>query len=113
MDYWYTLIRFVIGGALVAGTTIVAEHIDPKYGGILATAPIITTIAFVFVFMDTGVTATRQLVLNSLYFVIPTVIFLAGLYVLMNRVSFPVSLAAAYGIWIVALLAVNRIIALV
>lgn len=45
MDYVSLLLKFVLGGAIVAGTTVLAEQIDPKYGGILATAPIITTLA--------------------------------------------------------------------
>jgi uncharacterized membrane protein (GlpM family) len=110
MDYWYTLLKFVVGGAIVAGTTIIAEQIDPRYGGILATAPIITTIAFVFMYTETSPAATQQLVLNSFYFVIPTVLFLAGLYLMMNRYAFFPSLGAAYGIWIVALFLVNRLV---
>jgi len=110
MDYWYTFLKFLVGGALVAGSTVVAEQIDPRYGGILATAPIITTLAFIFMVADTGAGATRELVLNSFYFVIPTVLFLLCLYLFMGRFSFLPSLGGAYMIWFAALLVTIRLI---
>lgn len=107
---WFTLVKFIAGGSIVAGTTVLAEQIGPKYGGILATAPIITTLAFIFMFTETGAAATRQLVLNSFYFVIPTVLFMLALYLFMGRYSFYPSLAGAFGAWIMALLLVDRLI---
>ena len=50
MNYLYLLLKFVAGGIIVAGTTVLTEQIDPRYGGILATAPIITTLTLVFVY---------------------------------------------------------------
>jgi Uncharacterized membrane protein required for alginate biosynthesis len=107
---WFSLLKFIAGGSIVAGTTVLAQQISPKYGGILATAPIITTLAFIFMFTGTGAAATRQLVLNSFYFVIPTVLFMLVLYLFMGRYSFYPSLALAFGAWIVALFLIDRLI---
>lgn len=46
MDYLYTLLKFIIGGSVIVGVTFLAEHVDPRYGGMIAAAPIITTLAF-------------------------------------------------------------------
>jgi uncharacterized membrane protein YkgB len=54
MDYLYTLLKFIIGGSVIVGVTLLAEHGDPRYGGMLAAAPIITTLAFLFTFSETG-----------------------------------------------------------
>src|SRR5512139_634797 len=112
MDYLALLLKFVIGGVVVAGTTILTEQIDPKYGGILATAPIITTMALVFVYTEAGTSLTRDLALNSFYFIIPTALFLASLALFMNRTSFAASLVGACAVCLISLLVINRILGL-
>jgi uncharacterized membrane protein (GlpM family) len=110
MNYLSLLLKFVIGGVVVAGTTVLTEQIDPKYGGVLATAPIITTMALIFVYYETNASVTRQLAENSFYFIIPTALFLVSLFLLMNRLTFAPSLAGAYGVWIASLLTINRML---
>ena len=60
MDYLYTLLKFIIGGSVIVGVTLLAEHADPRYGGMLAAAPIITTLAFLFTYSEAGQETTRQ-----------------------------------------------------
>jgi uncharacterized membrane protein (GlpM family) len=110
MDYLYTALKFVAGGAIIVGVTLLAQQVDPKYGGILAAAPIITTIAFIFTFAEAGQATAQQLVLGAFYFAIPSLIFLAVLYLMMNRFSFLPSLAGACAVWITAVFLVHRII---
>jgi len=54
MDYTYIILKFLIGGAVIVGVTFLAQQADPKYGGILAAAPIMTTLAFLFIIMRPG-----------------------------------------------------------
>ena len=111
MDYLYTLLKFVIGGSVIVGVTFFAEHVDPRYGGMLAAAPIITTLAFLFTYSEAGSETTRQLVFSTFCFAIPTLIFLLALWFLMNRFTLLPSIGGAYGIWLGALLLMNRIVA--
>ena len=108
MNYLYTALKFLAGGGIIVGVTLLAQDIDPKYGGILAAAPITTTLAFLFTYSETNAATTQQLVLSAFYFAIPTVLF--ALYILANRLSFLPSLGGAFGVWIAALFAVNQII---
>ena len=110
MNHLALLLKFVIGGVVVAGTTVLTEQIDPRYGGILATAPIITTMALIFVYTEAGTSLTRDLALNSFYFIIPTALFLASLALFMDRTSFAASLGGAYAVWLISLLIINRIL---
>lgn len=110
MNYLYTALKFLAGGGIIVGVTLLAQDIDPKYGGILAAAPITTTIAFLFTYSETNAATTQQLVLSAFYFAIPTVLFLLVLYILMGRMAFLPSLGGAFGVWIAALFAVNQII---
>ncbi|MGD0080106.1 MAG: GlpM family protein [Methanoregula sp.] len=110
MDYLYTLLKFVVGGSVIVGVTLLAEHADPKYGGMLAAAPIITTIAFLFTYSEAGRETTRQLVISAFWFAIPTLLFLLAFWYLMYRFSILISIGGAYGIWIGALLVMNRIL---
>lgn len=111
MNHLYLLLKFVAGGLIVAGTTVLTEQINPRYGGLLATAPIILTLALFFVYIDTNADLTRQVAMSSFSFIIPTAIFLATFALLMNRYTFGPSLGGAYGIWILSLLIVNRMLA--
>lgn len=110
MDYLYTALKFVIGGAMVVGVTTLAEQVDPRYGGILAAAPMITTLAFLFTWSEAGRQTTQQLVIATFWFVIPTLVFLLAFYFLMSRCSLLMTLGGAYGIWIGATLLMNRIL---
>ena len=110
MDYVYTILKFVIGGSVVVGVTLLTEQADPRYGGMLAAAPVITTLAFLFAYAEAGRQMTQQLVISTFWFVIPTLLFLLAFYLLLERFSLLPSLGGAYGIWIGALLIMNRII---
>lgn len=97
MDFLYTLLKFVVGGSVIVGVTILAQHVDPRYGGMLAAAPIITTIAFLFTYSEAGQEPTRQLVLGAFYFAIPSLIFLLALWFLSERCGFLPSLGGLLG----------------
>jgi uncharacterized membrane protein (GlpM family) len=107
MDYFYTILKFIIGGGVIVGVTILAENADPRYGGMLAAAPIITTLAFLFTYAEAGRQTTQQLVISAFWFAIPTLLFLLAFYFLMYRFGLLQSLGGAYGIWIGALLLMN------
>jgi uncharacterized membrane protein (GlpM family) len=111
MNHLYLLLKFVVGGLIVTGTTVLTEQINPRYGGLLATAPIILTLALFFVYTDTNADITRQVALSSFYFIIPTAIFLATFALQISRFPFGQSLGGAYGILILSLLIVNRMLA--
>jgi uncharacterized membrane protein (GlpM family) len=110
MDYFFLLLKFILGGGIIVGVTWLARYVDPKYGAILVAAPITTTIAFVLTNYEAGPVITQQLVINAFYFAIPTVLFLVSLYFLMDKATFWVSLIGAFTIWLVGVLLLNRII---
>jgi uncharacterized membrane protein (GlpM family) len=111
MDYSYLALKFLIGGAIIVGVTILAQQVDPKYGGILAAAPVTTTLAFLFTWSEAGQATTRELVISAFWFAIPTLIFLLALYLLLARYPLVPSLGGAFGIWLVALVVMNRVLA--
>jgi uncharacterized membrane protein (GlpM family) len=109
MDSLYLLIIFLAGGSMVAGTTWIAEIIDPKYGGILAVAPIITTLAFAFTSIHASQERTQALVMGSMVFLIPTALFLISLYLLLNRYGFVASIIGSYGVWLVSVVIIAKL----
>jgi len=110
VDYLYTFLKFIIGGSVIVGITLLAEQTDPKYGGMLAAAPIITTLAFLFTYSEAGRETTRQLVISAFWFAIPTILFLLVFWFLLDRYSVYVSLGGAYGLWAGMLLLINHFI---
>jgi uncharacterized membrane protein (GlpM family) len=109
MEPIYLLFIFLAGGSMVAGTTYIAELIDPKYGGILAVAPIITTLAFLFTSMHSTQERTQDLILGSIAFLIPTALFLVSLYLLLGRYGIVASIIGSYGVWLIAVVIVARL----
>jgi uncharacterized membrane protein (GlpM family) len=109
MEYLYLLVIFLVGGSVVAGTTWLADLIDPRYGGILAVAPIITTLSFIFTSLHGSAERTQGLVLGSIIFLVPTAIFLVSLYLLLNRYSLTTSILGSYVIWLVSAIIVAKI----
>jgi uncharacterized membrane protein (GlpM family) len=110
MDYLYTFLKFIIGGSIIVGVTLLAEQVDPRYGGILAAAPMITTLAFIITYSEAGRQTTQQLVMSTFWFMIPMLLFLVAFYFLMERFSLLLTLGGAYGIWIGAVIVMNQII---
>jgi uncharacterized membrane protein (GlpM family) len=109
MEFLYLLIIFLAGGSMVAGTTWIAELIDPKFGGILAVAPIITTLSFIFTSLHSSPERTQTLVLGSMVFLIPTALFLISLYLLLNRYGFIAGIIGSYGVWLVSVVIVAKL----
>jgi len=111
MDYTYIILKFLIGGGAIVGVTLLAEQVNPKYGGILVAAPIITSLAILFTWSEAGQATTRQLVIGAFWFAIPTLLFLLVLYLLLARYPLIPSFGGAFGIWLAAVLVTNWLLA--
>jgi uncharacterized membrane protein (GlpM family) len=113
MDYTYIILKFLIGGGVIVGVTFLAQQVSPKYGGILAAAPIITSLAILFTWSEAGQATSRQLVIGAFWFAIPSLLFLLALYILMGRYPFIPSFGGALVIWFAAIVIMNRALALI
>lgn len=110
MDLSYFLIRFIVGGSVIAGVTWLALQVDPRYGGILAAAPITTLLAFLFTYTDAGHATSRDLLIAMFWFAIPTLLFIVLLWYLMGRYPVLPSLGGAFLFWLAAVVALNHIL---
>ncbi|MFT4303642.1 MAG: GlpM family protein [Candidatus Woesearchaeota archaeon] len=110
MSTLYLILKFILGGSLLLGITLLANYIHPKWGGILAVAPIITTLSIIFVRYENSLQTTQQLILSAIYFIIPTLIFLIIMYFLLNKINLIYSLLIAYIIWIIVVLIIQKTI---
>ncbi|NMB78176.1 MAG: DUF3147 family protein [Methanomicrobiales archaeon] len=110
MDLSYLAIRFLVGGSVIAGVMYLALQVDPKYGGILAAAPITTLLAFIFTFSEAGEATSRQLLISMFWFAIPTLFFILVLWYLMGRYPVLPSLGGAFLFWLVAVILVNHLL---
>lgn len=111
MDYTYLALKFLIGGGVIVGITILAEQVDPKYGGILAAAPILTTLACLFTYSEAGQVTTQHLVTSAFWFAIPSIIYLLILWFLLARYPLIPSVGGALGIWLVMVVVMTRVLA--
>jgi uncharacterized membrane protein (GlpM family) len=111
MDLTYLTLKFLIGGGIVVGITVLAQQVDPKYGGILAAAPILTTLACVFTYSEAGDVITQQLVISAFWFAIPSIIYLLTLWFLLARYPLIPSIGGAFGVWLVLVAVITRMLA--
>ncbi len=111
MDHLYTLLKFIVAGGIIVGVTYIARYVDPKYGGILAAAPITTTLAILFTSVEIGHEGTRQLVMGSFYFALPSLVFLLALFLLMGRLSLLPAIGLSYLVWLTGVILMQRFIA--
>ena len=109
MDVTYLTLKFLIGGGIVVGITVLAQQVDPKYGGILAAAPILTTLACLFTYSEAGKVITQQLVISAFWFAIPSIIYLIALWFLLARYPLIPSIGGAFGVWLVLVAVISRI----
>lgn len=110
MNYSFLLLKFFIGGVIIVSATLLANYIHPKWGGLVAVAPIITTLSIIFVKYETNLQTTQQLILSSIYFIIPTLIFLIAMYFLLNKFNLISSLSISYVLWVVIILGMQKFI---
>lgn len=108
MNIYYLMLKFVIGGGLIVAVTFLTKYINPRLGGFLVVAPIITTLSIIFVKFETNLQTTQELILSSIYYFIPTLIFLIVMYLLISRVNFIPSFVISYATWAVTVLVIQK-----
>ena len=94
----------------MSGVTYLARLADPLYGGILAAAPIITILAFLFRCSNEVQQPMQPLVLGSFYFTIPSLLFLLGFWFLMGQFGFFLGFGGASGIRGRAICVMHRLV---
>ena len=108
MEWLYLITKFIVGGVIIVGITFLTHYIDPKYGGILASAPIITTLAVIFTKYETSTVTTQNFVYATFYFTVSSLVFLIVLYFSLKKFNTLNSLFISYLIWLFAVLIINK-----
>lgn len=98
--YYELFIRFLIGGAVVAGTTWIAEWFDPKLGGIIANIPSVTIVSLLIlgnaVDEKAAVTFAKGLVIGNF----PWFAYIFSVILLTQHIGLVKSLATGFIIWL-------------
>ncbi len=94
------LIRFLIGGAVIAGTTWIAELFDPKFGGIIANIPSATIVSLLILENAVGdkaaVSFAKGLVIGN----IPWFAYIFTVILFTEKIGLLKSLALGFVLWI-------------
>ena len=97
--YYDLLIRFAIGGAVIAGTTWIAELFGPKLGGIIATIPAVTIVSLLIVGNALGERAAVDFAKGIVVGNIPWFAYIFAVILLTQRIGLAKSLAVGLMIW--------------
>ncbi|UFX82950.1 GlpM family protein [Candidatus Absconditicoccus praedator] len=107
MDYLFLLLKFFVGGGVIVAVTVLADYVSPKWGGVIMVAPIITFLSIIFVYMQTDTNNTKNLILNSIIYLFPTLIFLVSMYFCIDKMHIAISLLVSYIIWFTSVMMIN------
>ena len=107
--YYELLIRFVIGGAVIAGTTWIAETFDPKLGGIIATIPSATIVSLLIVGNAVGEKAAVAFAKGIVLGNIPWFAYIFAVILLTQRIGLVKSLAVGLLIWFLLVPVASRL----
>jgi uncharacterized membrane protein (GlpM family) len=107
--YFELLIRFAIGGAVIAGTTWIAEAFDPKLGGIIATIPSATIVSLLIVGSAVGEKAAIDFAKGIVVGNIPWFAYIFAVILLAQRIGLVKSLAVGLLIWFLLVPVASRI----
>ncbi len=107
--YHELLIRFAIGGAVIAGTTWIAEYFDPKLGGIIATLPSATIVTLLIVSSAIGEKAAVDFAKGIVLGNIPWFAYIFAVILLTQRIGLAKSLAVGLLIWFLLVPVASRL----
>jgi uncharacterized membrane protein (GlpM family) len=91
MTFLPLILKFVVGGLVVVGATLLTKYVNPKLAGLLVAAPLTTLITFAFISIENKVNTVQSFLISSVYFMIPSFLFLFGIYVASFRFSLLIS----------------------
>jgi len=98
-----TVVRFVVGGLVVALVPVVARHLGPRPAAILMVVPAISLVSLAVLWASGGPSQVQRVALAALPGLLPVVVFLAAVAV---AVSLRLPSWAAFGgatlAWVVA-----------
>lgn len=110
MSWIELVVRFVVGGSLVALISLLAKSPFPGLAGVLVMFPAITVVGFSFLARTVSPASLRKATLFSLYSVPATILFLLMFYLVQTRLKIVWALTVSVGVWLVTailLLALN------
>jgi membrane protein GlpM len=96
------LIRWVIGGLIIAAIPEVAKYFGPRVAGMMLLAPIITIIGIILVNQQSGKTSLFPMLETTTISILPLLLFLIVLYAGLNKLALPLALTSATIVWAVS-----------
>lgn len=95
------ILRFAIGGLVVAVAPVIANQFGPQIAGLLLLVPIVTLLGFTFIYRSLGIDAVQSAALASLKSLPALVIYLVTIYVTIRAGSgFVAVICLAITVWL-------------
>jgi uncharacterized membrane protein (GlpM family) len=98
---WQFILRFIVGGFVVATIPTVASRVGPGVAGVISLLPVVTLLGFAFLGGSDGSVAVQRAALGAVMTVPAVLAFLLGTYAAL-RMGWRVSgaLVAGYVAWL-------------
>lgn len=100
------LVKVLLSAIVVVGVTELSKRAGTFWGGVLASLPLTSLLAFIWLYADTRDAAQISDLSSAIFWlVLPSLTLFITLPVLLNRgVAFPLALGIAIGVMVVAYL---------
>lgn len=95
---WYTLIKILISAVLIGAISEVARR-NSFIGGLLASIPLTSLLAFIWLYVDTKDKGKIIALSNSIFWlVVPSLSFFVVFPILLKKMDFSISMVLSIGI---------------
>ncbi len=89
---WYYIIKVLISSVLIVAISEISKR-SSFWGGILASVPLVSVLAFIWLYIDTkSVEKISQLSYSVFWLVIPSLSLFITLPLLLKKVDFPIAM---------------------
>lgn len=105
------VVRFVIGGLLVASIPVISKRSSPEFAGIVSLLPVVTLSSFTFLWIQSGYPAVSRAALASAIAVPAVLFYLLVLWLCLRcALAFPIAMLIAMIAWLVAATIADQVV---
>lgn len=108
------ILRFIIGGAAVAGASIIASKVGGKIGGIFATFPAVFLLSLVIAGMEYGNTFATNVCRGAVFGMTGGLISILVTWSMLSTTSnYALSIVTGFIAWFVSALIISKVVSII
>ncbi len=96
------IFKFIAGGGLIVLISLLGKSKHPQITGLAVLFPAVTVVGYVFLSKSIGTSAIKPIILFSIYSIPTILVFLAALYLTIDKLGIALSVIFSITCWLIA-----------